>query len=213
MWALNVMIPSISTVARTSRLQFFVVLGLAFYLPIMLMLVGVVPFAYRFHVLLLVSAALAAYAMVQGYGARELGLRTDNLASSFAINAALSGILVALLLGAWALGLIRDPTIPDWSLFFFAYVFAFVPAQEFSCRGFLFGAMERSGIVHGAAQVGVSAVSYAFLHAIYWDALTLAVTLLMGVVWGVVYRLWPNLWGVILSHAVLGVVSIFVGVI
>ena len=44
-------------------------------------------------------------------------------------------------------------------------------------------------------------------------ALAVNAPLAIGLVWGALYRRYPNLWGVILSHAVLGLISILVGVI
>lgn len=194
-------------------IRFALVLALAFYLPVGLILIGAIPFAFRFHVLLLVSIGLAIYAYASGYTLRELGVRSDNLAPSLLINAGLAAALALPIVAAYAAGLIREPTLPDWNLFFVCYVLVFCPAQEFSCRGLLFAAMNRSHITGPLAQISISAVSYAFLHTVYHDWLTMAATIFMGIVWGVVYRAVPNLWGVMLSHAVLGVVSIELGLI
>ena len=55
--------------------------------------------------------------------------------------------------------------------------------------------------------------TYAFIHVIYGDPLILAATLAIGIAWGTIYLRYPNLWGVTLSHAVIGVVSILVGLV
>ena len=73
--------------------------------------------------------------------------------------------------------------------------------------------MNRAGIKNPPLQVGLSAVTYCFLHIIYQDWITLAVTLFMGIVWGVIYYKRPNFWGVATSHAIVGVVSIATGII
>jgi hypothetical protein len=135
------------------------------------------------------------------------------LGKSLAINAGVALVMVVAMALAFAQGLIREPTVPAWQGFFLVYVLAVCPAQEFSCRSLLFAEMNRRGPTSAPLQVGTTAVTYAFLHAIYWDALTMVVTLVMGVVWGIVYRVAPNFFGVSLSHAVLGVASILMGVV
>jgi CAAX protease family protein len=185
----------------------------AFYLPPLLIVVGVIPFAYRFVVLVAVAGALALLAWLRGTPAADLGLRSDNLKPALAVNAALALLLGSALLAAFALGLIRQPRAIDWWWLAPFYVAVSCPAQEFLCRGFLFAEMQRRGITGAGAQIAVSAVSYAFLHIVYGDWLAFLAPLAIGVVWGALYRRYPNLWGVILSHAVLGLVSIRVGLI
>jgi membrane protease YdiL (CAAX protease family) len=87
------------------------------------------------------------------------------------------------------------------------------PAQEFACRGFLFAEMTRRGITGAGAQIAVSAVSYAFLHVVYQDWLAFLAPLFIGLAWGAIYRRWPNLWGVVVSHAILGLISIMIGLV
>jgi hypothetical protein len=185
----------------------------AFCLPPLLIYVGVIPFAYRFVVLVAVAAALALLAWLRGTPAADLGLRSDNLGPALAVNAALALLLGSALLAVYWLGLMRQPRAIDWWWFAPFYVAVSCPAQEFLCRGFLFAEMQRRGITGAGAQIAVSAVSYAFLHIVYRDWLAVVASLAIGGVWGALYRRYPNLWGVILSHAVLGLVSIRVGLI
>jgi hypothetical protein len=186
---------------------------LAYVAPSMLIVLGGIPFALRFHVLLAVAAGLAVYAALQGYSWRTLGFRTDTLRDSLLINASLSAAVVAALLLAYALGAIRAATIPTWSLFFPLYVLLFCPAQEFTCRSVLFAELGRLKALPAWAQVLTTAVTYAFIHIIYLDELVLLATFLIGLAWGAIYWLRPNVYGVMLSHAVLGVTSILVGLV
>jgi membrane protease YdiL (CAAX protease family) len=202
-----------ATASRTSLARFAAIVFVALYVPPLLIAFGVIPFAYRFVVLVAVAAALAGVALVRGTPARALGLRSDNLGPALLVNAALSLVLGAALLIAWRQGLIRTPRQIDWRWFAPFYVLVSCPAQEFACRGFLFAEMERHGIAGAGPQIAVSAFTYAFLHVVYWDTLAILAPLAIGVVWGVVYRRWPNLWGVVLSHAVLGLISIVVGLV
>lgn len=195
-----------------ARLAVVIVLG--FVLGPSLILFGVIPFEYRFVVLLCSSAGLAIHAWVSGLSAGELGIRTDNLFPSVVANVAMSASMVCPLLLSYATGLIRAPTVPTWSMFFPLYVLVFCPAQEFACRGVMFAELARFPRVPTAAvQILLTAAVYAFIHVIYRDTITLLATFAIGLVWGAIYLRWPNLFGVSLSHAVLGCASILVGLI
>jgi len=183
----------------------------AFYLPPLLIVLGVIPFAYRFVVLLAVAAALGLLALLRGTPAAELGFRTDNLKPALAANAALVLLVGLALLAAFALGLIRHPRTVDWWRFAPFYVLISCPAQEFACRGFLFSEMGRRGIAGAGSQVAISAFTYAFLHIVYRNWLAFLAPLTIGIVWSLLYRRYPNLWGLTLSHAVVGLISIAVG--
>lgn len=201
------------TLSAASLTRLAGVVAAAFYLPPLLIYAGLIPFACRHVVLVVVAALLALIAASRGTAASKLGLHWDHLKPSLAVNAALSLALGLLLLTAFALGLIHRPQAVDWWWFGPFYVLVSCPAQEFACRGFLFEEMERRGVSGAWPQVLISAVSYAFLHIIYRDWLAFLAPLCIGVVWGVIYRTWPNLWGVILSHAALGLISIGIGLV
>jgi membrane protease YdiL (CAAX protease family) len=147
-------------------------------------------------------------------GWREIGVRSDNLFSSVAINAVvLIGLAVPLLL-AYMLGLIRAPTAPTWTAFYPLYILVFCPAQEFSCRALMFAELNRlRDVPRPVFQILITAMVFASIHVIYRDMLTLLASLMMGLIWGLVFLIRPNLIGVSLSHAALGLMSIMVGVI
>lgn len=156
---------------------------------------------------------MVIYAYLRKFTLRELGFRTDTLRGSFFWNGILSVVLLIVMLVGYKAGLIRKPTVPSWNLFFIFYVFVSSPSQEFLFRSNLFAELNRSGITTAIWQIVITAITYSFMHVFYNDAITLGVTLFMGVVWGLIYRKYPNFWGVAFSHAVLGVVSILVGII
>jgi uncharacterized protein len=198
---------------QASLLSFAGLLLVALYLPPALIAVGLIPFAYRYVVLVAMAAALAVLARQQGIPARELGLRTDNLMPALTVNAVLSIVVGSALLAVWWLGLMRQPRAIDWWLFAPFYVLVSCPAQEFLCRGFLFAQMRRHGITGAGAQIAVSAVTYAFLHIVHRDWLAALAPLAIGIVWAAIYRRHPNLWGVVVSHAILGLISIAIGLV
>ena len=194
-------------------MRLVLLLGLVYYLPPILLWVGVIPFGLRFYVLVAMAIIMAAYAYLSELSLLELGFRKDTLARSLFWNSLLSIVFVALMIFAYQAGWIRKPTIPTWNMFFVFYVFVSSPSQEFLFRSTMFAELNRSGVQTALWQVLISAITYSFMHVFYKDAITLGVTLFMGVVWGIIYRRYPNFWGVAFSHAVLGVVSILVGII
>jgi hypothetical protein len=193
--------------------RLLVLLLAGYYGPATLIWLGVIPFERRFHVLVLTAAGLAIHAGVSGLSLRELGLRRDTLKGSLVANLVLLAVVTGGLAVAYAGGLIRAPKLPSWVWFFPLYVALFSPAQELACRAVLFAELERRGNFSATAQVLITAVTYAFIHIIYRDALVLTATFAMGIAWGAIYRRWPNLVGVTVSHAGLGVSAILVGLI
>ncbi len=196
-----------------SPLGFAGFLLLVYVVPPLLIFFDVVPFRFRFPVLLITSVMVLAYVLWKGNGLAALGLRRDTLKRSLQLNLSITALALVAIAAVYFLGLMRAPSIPAWRWFFVFYVLLSCPAQEFLFRSALFAEMDRAGITHRIWQVAISSAAYCLLHVIYRDAITLGVTLCMGIAWGLSYRAARNLWGVTVSHCVLGTVSIFVGLI
>lgn len=156
---------------------------------------------------------MAAYDWLCGLRGRELGFRKDNFKASLLLNAFASLSLILLLFVSFKAGFIREPTVPGWWLFFAYYVFVSSPSQEFLFRSNLFAWMSRADIKRPAVQVIVSAATFSFMHIIYRDPLTLTAAFGAGLLWGWIYHKRPNFGGVAFSHAVVGAVSILVGLV
>ena len=60
---------------------------------------------------------------------------------------------------------------------------------------------------------GISSLLYSFVHIIYRDFLTCLLTLIIGLIWYKNYEKNRNIIGISLSHAVLGAITIFAGII
>lgn len=184
-----------------------------YYLPPLLIWAGALPFAWRFQILAVMTVMMVAFDYWHGISLKELGVRRDTLKGSLLLNAAASLLLVILMFLTFKAGLIREPTIPGWELFFAYYLFISSPSQEFLFRSNFFALTRRIGIERPVLQIIASAVTYSFLHIFYKDPITLLVTFAVGLLWGWIYQRYPNFWGVAFSHAVLGAVSILVGLI
>ena len=194
-------------------IRYFLVVFIAFYAPVLAIYFDFIPFVFRFHLLVSIAFALGVYAASRGMTLRQFGFRSDNLRISMCLNALLSLVVCTGILWVHQTDLVRVLDTPDlWSFGFF-YVFVSCPAQEFSCRGFLFADMKHAGIRSSFMQIAISSVTYAFLHIIYQDWITLFGTLIIGIAWSTIYLKHPNMWGVIFSHSVIGLISLSAGLI
>ena len=59
----------------------------------------------------------------------------------------------------------------------------------------------------------LSSFCYSFVHIIYRDILTCIITFVMGIIWYLFYKKDMNLCGVIISHMVLGIATIVLGIV
>lgn len=99
----------------------------------------------------------------------------------------------------------------ETTLFYIFYIFISCPRQEFLYRG-VFGYFEKiKG--HKWLWLITSSICYAFVHIIYKDYLTCIITFIIGLIWYQLYRKDYNLSGVILSHIILGILTISLGII
>ncbi|HEX8424382.1 MAG TPA: CPBP family intramembrane glutamic endopeptidase [Pyrinomonadaceae bacterium] len=206
--------PDVTLASPPSSLsRFLLPLGVFYYLPPLLLATGVVPFSWRFKMLAIMTFIMIAYDRRQGFTLKDLGIRKDTLKGSLLLHLLVSLLLVIFMFLSFKAGIIRAPTVPGRKMFFVYYLFISCPSQEFLFRSNLFALMDRYHIRGAALQIVLSAITYSFLHIFYLDVITLIATLIIGIVWGGIYYLYPNFWGVTLSHAILGITSILVGLI
>jgi len=132
---------------------------------------------------------------------REFGFRADNLLSAgLPIVGITALVVVSVVLWARASG--RSIPIIDIAILLALYpVWALV--QQFVFQGVLHRRL--MVVLHSrGGQVVVTACAFAAVHLGNWRLVVL--TFLAGVVWSILYRRWPNLWLLALSHAVLAAV-------
>jgi len=157
------------------------------------------------------SIGAGVYARFSGFSWKELGFTTDRLKRSLFINTLVMLLAVAVILFIAGDRLLLKPHMPRNPWFPFFYIFLSCPSQEFLYRGLLFPLMERSGIRHGVWLVLISTVAYAFLHILFHKPYMVPLTFAIGIAWGIIYWRVRNLWGIMLSHALLGMLTIFAG--
>ncbi len=182
-------------------------------LPVTLLWLDFFSYEYRVPLILLLALLMLFYCYIQQFSWRELGFRKDNLKPALFWNGLLAGVVVLSLVLCSYFDLMRTLKAPEWALFYAFYVFVSSPAQEFLYRSVTFAVLKQNKVASALGLISLSAVNYSYLHIFYNDVLTLLVTLMMGLLWGVIYYKYPNFWGTAFSHAVLGATSIFVGLI
>lgn len=139
-----------------------------------------------------------------------LGITKGNLDISIKRNILLIVILIIIILIAKLFSF--DRYNPNESMMFYLfYIFISCPIQEFLYRG-VFGYFEKKINFRWLWAV-VSSACFAFAHIIYKDYLTCIFTFILGIIWYQLYRKDYNLCGVVLSHIILGILTISLGII
>lgn len=183
------------------------------YFPVTLIWLGIIPFAYRFHALAVLLTAWLVYTVRRKHGLRDLGFRCDNLKGSLFWNGILCAAGGCIMYLTYLAGYLRTSPIAVWLPFYIIYVFILVPIQELIFRSILFAEMKKINISDYRWLIAISTVSFCFLHIIYKHPTILGITFCSGLMWGIIYNRYPNIWGVSMSHAVLGSMAIAFGLI
>lgn len=182
--------------------------------PVALLATGIIPFAWRFGVLIamtLLAAAIAAAS--RRHTVRGLGLGLPRAGQLLRWALVPSAILIAAIaLGALPAHHAVSGPASGRIAFYVFFVCVSAPAQEFLYRGFLFAELGQIRLPP-AAMVLVSAALFGFMHIIYRDRNTVLLTLAAGLVWAMVFQMTRRVSITAVSHAVLGVAAIMTGVI
>jgi membrane protease YdiL (CAAX protease family) len=183
------------------------------YFPVTLIWLGIIPFSYRFHALAILLTAWLVYTVMRKHGLRDLGFRCDNLKGSLFWNCILCAVGGCVIYVTYLAGYLRTSPIAIWPSSYIIYVFILVPIQELVFRSILFAEMKKINISDYRWLIAVSTVSFCFLHIIYKHPIILVITFCSGLIWGIIYNRYPNIWGVTMSHALLGSMAIAFGLI
>ncbi len=154
----------------------------------------------------------AAYGRWSGLSFLEMGFTRRLLGCSLLVNALVTVVVIGGIVWLAAPRLLTHPHFPRSLWFPLFYVFLSCPAQEFLYRGLIFSILERGGVRNGVVLVVVSAFLYASLHVFFTKPFMVPLTFLMGLCWGTIYLFFRNLWGIILSHVLVGLIAIMAGI-
>lgn len=168
-------------------------------------------FKYKFVILTIVGIVYYILFRILHVERKELGISKDNIVRSIKRNIIL--IVISLLIILVILGMGLNKFVPNENIWFYPfYIFISVPIQEFLYRG-VFGYFEKVIIKNRIVTLLLSSLCYSFVHIIYHDILTCVLTFIIGMIWYDLYRKDKNLTGVILSHIILGILTIILGIV
>jgi len=199
--------------SNQTGLKFLFILLSGLYIPVILLWSGIIPLEYRFNVLSVVIISFLLFSFQRRYRFRELGYRIDNLSSSLCWNFTfgLSGSLC--LYYSHKYGLLTPAKIYNIPYNYLFYIAFLAPVQELLFRGILFAEIRRIGRINCKTIFFISTFSFCFLHIIYDRPPLLIISFVSGLIWSFIYIKLPNIWGVSISHALLGAAAMFLGVI
>ena len=192
-----------------NKILLFVVLMIYILLPIVILFNNYL-FEIKFYLLTIISALIFTLFKIFKVSNKELGISKDNLLKSIKRNLIL--ILVSIIIIIVFKIMNMDKYNPNETLLFYIfYILISCPAQEFLYRG-VFGYFDMNS-KYNYIWIILSSLCYSFVHIIYKDLLTCVLTFIIGIIWYILYNKDKNLCGVTLSHMVLGVATLFLGII
>lgn len=175
--------------------------------PVVLIWLKIIPFEYRFFVVFCSLAALACFCFYRQYSLVELGFRIDNLKSSLVWNlffCVVGGIGLVLMHRA---GFLRPKSQNYFPHVYLFYFFFLGPVQELIFRAILFSEIKRIPGLGNRFFLFISTFSFCLLHIIYNHPPLLVIALISGLAWGIIFIKKPNIWGIALSHSLLGTLA------
>ena len=194
------------------RQQVILIIGCGYIIPVLLVYWGFIPFSWRFYIMIIMAILMLAIARIYRCSPIELGLTKQNLENSSKSIALPTLAAVVLMVIYHALQESRlDNSAYNWTFYLF-FIIVSAPVQEFLYRGFLFSIFTRVKLAIWW-QILLSTSLYSFVHIIYQDLPTLLLTFMVGLVWGCYYAKYRNLYSIIVSHGLLGLVAILVGLV
>jgi membrane protease YdiL (CAAX protease family) len=208
--------PRLSLTAEKIRIWYQGPAGLVIFFsmyatPIVLLLSGVIPRSYAHDLLFIFLPVMFVYGRLRRFSFLKLGF-SPHWERGLKENVIFSGIAIAGIALLYLFKIISTPLSMKDGHFFIFYVCFSCPAQAFLYLSIPFAELERRGFSKNTYII-VSALNFCFLHAFFRDWPTMIVTFAMGLIWGFIYSRYQNFWGCAISHIVLGVLSILVGLI
>lgn len=192
-----------------NRILLFIILLIYIILPILIYFFDIL-FNIKFYLLTIIGVLVFGLMKLFKVTNDYIGITQTSLIKSVKRNILFIIICIVAIIIIKLLSLERF--IPNETLtFYIFYILVSCPIQEFLYRG-VFGYFEK---VMGYKWLWliISSLCYAFVHIIYKDYLTCFVTFIIGIIWYLLYRKDYNLFGVCISHIVLGILTISLGIV
>ncbi len=198
------------TTHRRQMIYLYVIVCVYLMLPI-LICTGVIPWNMKF--VALVVGAVMMYIVMRILGNTHSDIGITRQRTIYSLKTVLP-ITIALIIAAGLFLLLEKPRFsPTEGIGFYVfYVLISCPAQELLFRGILSRMLQELRL-HRVLELGAAAALFGYVHIIYGDMLTVVVMSIVGLFWYQAYQQSLNVIGVTISHVVLGVMTIALGII
>ena len=192
-----------------SKILLSSILSIYIFLPILILFNNDL-YDIKFYLLTGIGLGIFLLMKVFNISNKDLGITKQNLWKSIKRNLILIALCVIIILILKLLNV--NKYNPNETLYFYIfYIFISCPIQEFLYRG-VFGYFDMNS-KYNYLWIILSSLCYSFVHIIYKDILTCLLTFIIGIIWYMLYKKDKNLCGVTLSHMVLGVATIVLGIV
>lgn len=194
---------------KSIRIVFYTLVILV--LPVLLIYFNIIPFMYRKFVLITVVLITIFGIYIEKTSIYELGIRSDNLKNTFIPYFLFTFIAAVLTVWyAWYSG--KTPVESWWKIPYLQYIF--IPTsivQEFIYRGFFQTQYQK--FLKPSISILIIAIVYSFMHILWGSGEFIILTLLAGLIWGILWYKYPNLIWMSISHSVLNFLINYFGYI
>ncbi len=182
-----------------------------FVVPIVLLYFHIIPLSARVLVLLIFSLLIYGVIRTEQWTSADVGITTKNVRAALPVYVIATVVAVCAII-VFAEFIDMPETLEWWTKQHFLFVFLLVSFfQEFAFRGFLMPLLSKI-FRDGVVVVGVNAALFALMHAIYpVPHIGLPLSFVGGVFFATLYRKYPNLILVTLSHSVLNFLLVWYG--
>jgi membrane protease YdiL (CAAX protease family) len=179
-----------------------------FVLPMLLLYFGVIPVEKRLYLGIPVLVAILYLVRRERWSLKKIGLRFDNIITALFpyILFTLVGVILLIFL-AKLIG--KNPLQEWWTYTHFQFLFIPVSIfQEFFFRGFLMPKLQ-SMISSSVFVIIINALLFTLLHIIFPNPLfMLPIAFLGGLAFATIYKFFPNLILISISHIILNFVAV-----
>jgi len=182
-----------------------------YFMPPILICIGVIPWNMKFVALVVGLVMLYIVMRILGNTHSDIGITRQR--TSYSLKTVLP-ITIALIIAAGLFLLLEKPQFsPTEGIGFYVfYILISCPAQELLFRGILSRMLQELRL-HRVLELGVAAALFGYVHIIYGSVLTVVVMSIVGLFWYRAYQQSSNIIGVTISHVILGVMTIALGII
>lgn len=187
--------------------KIFIIINTLYVIVPLLILIFPHLFKYKFYILVTFGILIYFWLRKNNISNEDLGITNRNITNSLISNLPIIIISISIITLMKFLNI--NKFVPSETIYFYLfYIFISCPIQEFLYRSF-YGYFDDDKY----NIMLLSSSMYAFVHIIYKDILTVILTFIIGLIWYNLYRKDKNLLGVSISHCIIGMITILLGII